>query len=68
MATKVIHVNDMPNYPDAVYIGRAAPGKGLRQSYFANPYKIGVDGDRAGARTGGLVMSGTLPAARGDTK
>ncbi len=44
--TKVIHVDDMANYPDAVYVGRAMPRRGLKASAFANPYKIGLDGDR----------------------
>ena len=44
--TKVIHVHDMSNYPDAVYIGRAMPRRGLKASPFANPYKIGRDGSR----------------------
>ena len=43
---KVIHVDDMPNYPDAIYIGRAMPRKGLKASPFANPYRIGRDGNR----------------------
>ena len=32
---------------DAVYVGRAVPRRGLAESAFANPYKIGQDGDRA---------------------
>lgn len=40
--TRVIHVHDMPNHPDAVYIGRAMPGKGLKASKWANRYKIGA--------------------------
>lgn len=32
---------------DAVYVGRAMPGRGLAESAFANPYRIGQDGDRA---------------------
>lgn len=31
----------------AVYIGRAAPRLGLPDSPFANPFRIGVHGDRA---------------------
>ncbi len=45
--TRVIHVNDMLNYPDAVYVGRAMPRRGLKPSEWQNPYKIGRDGDRA---------------------
>ena len=37
----VIHVDDMPQFPDAVYIGRAVPRRGLKASQWANPYKIG---------------------------
>jgi hypothetical protein len=33
---------------DAVYVGRASPGRGLAGSAFANPYRIGQDGDRGG--------------------
>lgn len=40
MTTRVIHVHDMPNYPDAIYIGRAVPRRGLKASKWANPYKI----------------------------
>lgn len=43
-ATRVVHVND--NVPGAVYIGRAMPGQGLAGSLFANPFRIGPDGDR----------------------
>jgi len=32
---------------DAVYVGRAMPRRGLAESAFANPYRIGQDGDRA---------------------
>jgi hypothetical protein len=32
---------------DAVYVGRASPRRGLTESAFANPYKIGQDGTRA---------------------
>lgn len=42
MKAHVIHVNDMPNYPDAIYIGRAMPRRKLKASPFANPYKIGA--------------------------
>lgn len=31
---------------DAVYVGRANPARGLAESIFANPYKIGRDGTR----------------------
>lgn len=47
MTTRVIHVDDMPNHPDAVYIGRANPRRGLKASKWANRYKIGRDGTRA---------------------
>jgi hypothetical protein len=32
---------------DAVYVGRASPRRGLAESAFANPFKIGQDGTRA---------------------
>ena len=38
--TRVVHVND--RIPDAVYIGRAMPRRGLKGSPFANPFKIGA--------------------------
>ncbi len=41
MAGRIVHVNDMPRYPNAVYIGRAVPRRGLKASRWANPYKIG---------------------------
>lgn len=44
--TRVIHVDDMPTNPDAVYIGRAVPRRGLKKHRLANPYRIGPDGDR----------------------
>jgi hypothetical protein len=31
---------------DAVYVGRAMPRRGLAESDFANPHRIGQDGDR----------------------
>lgn len=43
--TRVIHVNDMPNHPDAVYIGRANGRRGLKASPLANPYVVGKDGE-----------------------
>lgn len=45
MKTTVVHVNDVLGYDS--YIGRANPRRGLKASPFANPFKIGVDGDRA---------------------
>lgn len=44
--TRVIHVDDMVNHPDAIYIGRAVPQKCLVQSTWYTPYAIGPDGDR----------------------
>lgn len=46
MTTRVIHVDDMPNYPDAIYIGRANGRRGLKASKWQNPFKIGHDGTR----------------------
>lgn len=43
--TRVVHIND--NVPGAVYIGRANGRKGLKASMFANPFKVGKDGDLA---------------------
>ncbi len=44
--TTVIHVNEMQ--PGDVYIGRALPRRGLfKSSPFANPFRIGRDGNRA---------------------
>lgn len=40
MSTRVVHVNDMPNYPDAIYIGRANGRKRLTKSFWANPYTV----------------------------
>lgn len=34
------------NHPGAVYIGRGMPSYGLIASPLANPYKIGIHGDR----------------------
>ena len=45
MTTRVVHVND--HVPGAVYIGRAVPRRGIKASKWANPYKIGKDGNRA---------------------
>lgn len=44
MPTTVVHVNDPGGYD--VYIGRAVPRRGLQASPFANPFRIGRDGDR----------------------
>ncbi len=46
MTGRIVHVHDLPRFPDAVYIGRAVPRKGLRASPLSNPYRIGIDGDR----------------------
>lgn len=43
---RVIHVDELDAFPDAVYIGRAVPRRGLPASPWANPYRIGRDGDR----------------------
>ena len=42
--TRVVHVND--NIQGAIYIGRQNYYKRLPGSIWANPYKIGQDGDR----------------------
>lgn len=42
--TRVVHVNDRVD--GAIYVGRAMPRRGLKGSPFANPYRIGRDGDR----------------------
>ncbi len=46
---RVIHYGDRFWFTDEelVYIGRAMPRQGLKASPWANPYRIGVDGDRA---------------------
>lgn len=44
--SRVIHVSEMDRFPDAVYIGRANPRKGLKASRWQNPFRIGPDGDR----------------------
>lgn len=44
--TEVIHVAEMSHHPDAVYVGRRNNRFGLPESPFANPYRIGRDGDR----------------------
>ena len=41
--TRVVHVK---HDPYDVYIGRAVPRAGLKASKWANPFKIGRDGDR----------------------
>lgn len=43
----VIHVSDMKQHPDALYIGRSMPRQRLKASPLGNPYKIGTHGDRA---------------------
>jgi hypothetical protein len=40
--TRVIHVHEMPDYPDAVYVGRAIPRKGLKRHPLANPVRVGT--------------------------
>jgi hypothetical protein len=45
MRTRVVHVDD--NVPGAVYIARAAPERGYRESPWRNPFRVGEDGDRA---------------------
>ncbi len=44
--TRVIHVSEMKNFPDAVYIGRANRWRRLAASPLANPFVIGRDGTR----------------------
>lgn len=43
MADRVVHCT---RAPFDVYIGRAVPRKGFKASPWANPFKIGPDGDR----------------------
>lgn len=38
----VIHVSEMADFPDAVYIGRENGRKRLKRSKWHNPYKIGA--------------------------
>lgn len=45
----VIHVSEMADFPEAVYIGRENGRKRLKRSKWANPYKIDADCDRARA-------------------
>lgn len=45
MATTVVNI--MAKQPYDLYIGRAAPRQRLSGSKWANPFKIGVHGDRA---------------------
>lgn len=42
--TTVIHVHDMRD--GDIYIGRAVSRRRLKASPFANPFKLGKDGDR----------------------
>ena len=42
--SRIVHVND--NVPDAVYIGRSVPRKGLKASKWANPFRTDVHGRR----------------------
>lgn len=44
MSGRICHVHD--NIPGASYIGRANGSARLRASPLANPFRIGVDGDR----------------------
>lgn len=44
--SRVSNLNREP-IGDAVYIGRRNTGRGLAESAFANPYRIGQDGNRA---------------------
>lgn len=44
--SSVSNLNSVP-IGDAVYVGRRNAGRGLAESAFANPYKIGQDGNRA---------------------
>ena len=49
MITRVGHIKydaDCQPGPDDLYIGRAMPRYGLRASPFANPYRVGMHGDR----------------------
>ena len=74
--TRVIHVNDMPNHPDAVYIGRSMPRKGLKGSPWGNPYQIKnhrrpdarafvINLYRVELTTGGKSQLARLPELRG---
>jgi hypothetical protein len=51
--TAVVNAKDLPDgwrdNPSFVYVGRANPRKRLAGSPYANPFKIGEDGDRAEA-------------------
>ena len=47
MTAVIIHIDDMPTTPNAVYIGRAMPRRTLARSPLANPYKITTSTPRA---------------------
>jgi hypothetical protein len=46
--TTVVNIRDHREWEmeGGVYIGRAVPSRGLKKSIFANPFRIGSDGDR----------------------
>ena len=46
MSGRVVNLRHEP-LGDAAYVGRANPRRGLAESAFANPFRIGEDGDRA---------------------
>lgn len=46
MSDRVVNLRHV-ELGDAVYVGRASPRRGLAESAFGNPFKIGPDGTRA---------------------
>ena len=44
MTTRVIHARDLPQHPDAIYIGREHSGRGrgpsFKRSRWANPWSV----------------------------
>lgn len=75
MPTTVIHVRDADfTDPNTVYIGWEMPRRGLKRSFWANPFHIGKDGSRAEVISAyrRLLLEGTvrmerLPELRGKT-
>lgn len=42
-ATRICHVDEMKDIPEAIYIGRANPSRWLAESKFHNPFPVGKE-------------------------
>lgn len=66
MTTRVIHARDLPQHPDAIYIGREHAGRGrgpsFKRSRWANPWSVNDFGRDAAVALYARWITGDIEA------